>query len=122
LSKLGAYSREIVLGKVDFRTKEGRLLAQVRRGLTEQLGGEAKITPGQQLLIDRAAHLQLRCAKLDARMIDGTYTAYDNSTHAAFSNALRRTLEALHLETPIVDPRPTSLSDYLAAKQKASTA
>lgn len=95
------------------------MLTQVRRALIEQLGGEIKLTPAQRLLVDRAAHMQLRCAKLDARLIDGTYTPYDNSTHAAFSNALRRTLLALHLETPIAGP-PLSLSDYIAQKSTAA--
>jgi hypothetical protein len=121
LPKYGPYAREIVLAKVDGRSREGRLLTQVRRALIEQLGGEAKLTPAQRLLVDRVAHLQLRVAKLDARLIDGSYTSYDNSTHAAFSNALRRTLLALNLETPIAPSAP-SLSDYFASKQKAPAA
>jgi hypothetical protein len=119
LGKLGAYSREIILAKVYGRSREGRLLTQVRRALAAQCGGKDKLTPAQVLLIDRAAHLQLRCAKLDARLIDNSYTPYDNNVHAAFSNALRRTLEALHLETPIAEPAPT-LRDYFASKDSAA--
>jgi hypothetical protein len=119
LPRLGAYSREIIIGKADGRTKQGRLLAQVRRGLIDQCGGEAKLTPVQRLLIERAAHLQLRCSMLDARLIDGRYTPYDNNVHAAFCNALRRTLEALNLETPIAAPAP-SLHDYIAQKSTAA--
>jgi len=119
LPKYGAYAREIVLGKVDGRSRQGRLLTQVRRALIDQCGGKDKLTPAQVLLIDRAAHMQLRCAMLDARLIDGTYTPYDNSTHAAFSNALRRTLLALHLETPIAAPTPR-LADYIASKGAAA--
>ena len=121
MPKYGPYAREIVLAKVDGRSREGRLLTQVRRALIEQLGGETKLSPAQRLLVDRAAHMQLRCAKLDARLIDGTYTPYDNSTHAAFSNALRRTLLALHLETPI-GAGPPSLDEHLARLRREGEA
>jgi len=113
LPALGPYSRDIVLAKVDGRSREGRLLKQVRQALTAQLGG--KLTPSQKLLVDRAAMLQLRCAALDGRILDNTFTGYDNNSYVAFSNGLRRCLEALGLETPIAPPTQ-SFNDYIAAK------
>lgn len=91
----GPYSKEIVLARPDKRTREGRLLTQMRRTLTAQLGG--KPTPQQQMLIERCAMLQLRCAVLDKRIIDGTFTQYDSNTYLAFSNSLRLSLTALGL-------------------------
>jgi hypothetical protein len=119
MPRLGPYSREIILGKPDGRTREGRLLRQIRRALTEQLGGEEKLTPAQRLLIERAAHLQLRCATLDGRLADHTFTGYDNAAYVAFANGLRRCLEALNLETPLAAPAP-SLHDYIAQKSTAA--
>jgi hypothetical protein len=105
MSKLGPYSKEIQLGLVDGRTREGRLLAQMRRVLIEQVGGDP--TPPQRILIERAAYLQLRCAKLDSRLIDGTFTQYDNASYIAFCNALRRALVSLGL----VDPNPELIKE-----------
>src|SRR5271168_122277 len=98
MPRLGPYSREIVLARPDGRSREGRLLKQVRRALIAQLGGEAKLTPSQRLLVDRCAMLQLRLAVLDGRIVDGSFTGYDNNSYVAFSNGLRRALEALGLE------------------------
>jgi hypothetical protein len=64
MPKLGPYSKEIVLAKADRRTREGRLLMQVRTELTRQLGGEANLTAMQRALIERCAMLQLRVAAL----------------------------------------------------------
>jgi hypothetical protein len=71
MPKLGPYSKEIRLAKPDMRTREGRLLKQMRTTIAAQLGGEP--TTMQIALIERAAWLQLRCAVLDQRIIDGNY-------------------------------------------------
>jgi hypothetical protein len=108
------------MGTVDGRTFEGRMMRKVRRELAEQLGGEDKLTPSQRLLIQRAAWLQLRCATLDARIVTGEFTSYDQASYAAFCNGLRRCLEALRQETPLdrkVRPSPQAkLDDYLKSK------
>jgi hypothetical protein len=93
MPKLGAYSKEIRLAKPDGRTREGRLLRQVRNKLTEELGG--KPTWMQAAMIDRAAMLQLRCAALDRRIVDGEFTDYDAKSYLAFTNSLRLILKAL---------------------------
>jgi hypothetical protein len=105
----GAYSREIRLGRVDGRSKEGRLLLQMRAVLTAQLGEH--LTPQQTVLIERAAFLQLRCAALDARILDGTFTDYDAKTYLAFSNSLTRVMVALGLGAPTAADKPPSLDD-----------
>ena len=103
--RYGAYAQEIRTGRVDGRSKEGRLLKQMRTVLTEQVGGNP--TPPQTMLIERCAMLQLRCAVLDRRIIDGTFTQYDNNSYIAFTNALRRALVALG----IVDPNPEFIKE-----------
>jgi hypothetical protein len=115
--RYGAYSREIRLAQVDRRSRKGRLLDQMRAVLTEQLGG--RLSPTQTVLIERAAMLQLRCAVLDARIIDGTFSEYDAKTYLAFSNSLTRTMVALGFGAdagPPQDPM-AALHRHIAARQ-----
>jgi hypothetical protein len=86
------------------------------------LGGEDRLTPEQRLLIERAAHMQLRCAMLDARIAKGNFTQNDNNAYVAFSNGLRLCLQTLALEYPASAASIPSLGDYFASKQKASAA
>lgn len=106
--RFGAYSVEIRLGRVDRRTREGRLLSQMRAVLTAQLGGHP--TPQQTVLIERAAFLQLRVAALDARILDGTFTDYDAKVYLAFSNSLTRTMVALGVAPA---PAPMDAQEYI---------
>jgi hypothetical protein len=118
--KLGPYSKEIVLGHVDHRTREGRLLLQMRRALADHLGGERKVNAVQRALIERASWLQLRCATLDERIIDGTFSDYDNKSYLAFANALRRTLVALGVEK--ADDKPSTLAEAMERARAAREA
>jgi len=113
MPKLGSYSKEIILAKPDMRSREGRLLTQVRRALFDHLGGEAKVTPLQRILVERAAMLQLRCATLDRKILDGSFSEYDAKTFLAFSNSLSRTLAKLGLGAS-ADPGQPTLADHLA--------
>lgn len=112
MPKYGAYSKSIVLARPDRRTREGRLLRQMRHALFAHLGGEASLTPPQRVLVERAVMLQLRVAKLDEKIIDGTFSELDSRTYLAFSNSLRRTLTALGLDA--ASSKPPSLDAHLA--------
>ena len=116
MSKLGAYSKEIRLAQPDGRTREGRLLRQVRSKLTEELGG--KPTWLQVAMIDRAAMLQLRCAALDRRIVNGEFTDYDAKSYLAFTNSLRLILKALGV-TP--ESQPGTPAGALAARTTGRT-
>src|SRR5204863_8557833 len=96
MPKLGAYSKEIILARPDKRTREARLLKQMRQELSQHLGG--KPTPMQRALIERAAMLQLRCAKFDEKIINGSFSDYDSKAFLASSNSLTLTLKALGLQ------------------------
>jgi hypothetical protein len=93
MPRLGPYSKEIKLAKPDMRTREGRLLKQMRARLTEQVGGSPNWA--QQALIERAAWLQLRCAALDQRILDGTFTQNDSNCYLAWTASLARMLARL---------------------------
>ena len=120
MPKLGAYSKEIVLARPDRRTKEGRLLKQMRQALIAHLGGESRLSAPALALIERAAMLQLRCAVLDQKVLDGSFSEYDAKTYLAFSNSLRRTLAALGLQPAA--SKPPTLAQYLAARQQGDAA
>jgi hypothetical protein len=92
----------------------------MRERLTEELGGAGRLTARQRVLVERAAYLQLRCAVLDKRIADGTFTDYDSKTYLAFSNSLRRAMEALGLER-VIEPQPTLadiMNDIASAKAR----
>jgi hypothetical protein len=110
----------MILIQPDGRTREARLLRSMRKALIEQLGGADRLLPTQRVLIERAVTLQLRCSMLDQRIIDGTFTGYDNNSYIAFCNALRRTMQALGPETPVTASAPQSLADYIASKATAA--
>jgi hypothetical protein len=82
-----------------------------RRELTKQLGGE--LTPAQRALVERISMLHLRCAVLDERLADGTFTMNDGRQYLAFTNALRRALKDLGLNEQI--PPPADPMDALKA-------
>jgi hypothetical protein len=92
--KIGVYSRPPAFAKLDKRTREAGFMAWVRHDLTEHIGGNPSVT--QRMLIDRAAILSLRLAKLDQKIIaDESFTLHDNNHAIAWSNALTRVLVAL---------------------------
>lgn len=97
MTNYGPYSKEIFLARPDGRTKEARLLKKMRHELAQHCGGNLSVT--QRALIERAAMLQLRCAKLDQRLIQGgEFTEHDSRTYLAWSNSLARTLRVLGLQ------------------------
>jgi hypothetical protein len=98
MPRLGPYSKEIKLAKPDMRTREGRLLKQIRARLTEQVGGAPSW--GQQALIERCAWVQLRCAALDQRIIDGSFTQNDSNCYLAWASTLARLLARLDIAAP----------------------
>lgn len=91
---IGAHSRPHSLAKLDGRRKEAWLMRRVREELTEHVGGHPTIT--QRLLIERAAVLILRLAKIDQKIVDDRpFTLIDNNSTIAWQNALTRCLVAL---------------------------
>lgn len=82
---------------VDGRTKQGRFVARTRASLIKQLGGEAVVTEGQRLLIQRIAVDMLRLETVDLKMADGTATDYDMKCSHAIRNHVRLALRDLGL-------------------------
>ena len=101
--KLGCYSKRPALAKLDRRTKEAGYIEWVRHDLTQAVGGSPSIP--QKMLIERAAVLSLRLAKIDQKIIDDAdLTLHDNNFVIAWTNALRRVLQALGIDGPTAPP------------------
>ena len=115
MSKIGPYSTRDALGKLDGRTRESRLLHQVKRDLTAHVGGAPSAT--QRILVDRAARLTLQVALLDAKHSDGAFTEHDERAYLAWTNTLTRLMRQLGMtSTP---PRPRNLADHIASRGAA---
>lgn len=95
---------------MDKRTREARLLAEVRADLTAHLGGNPSAT--QRRMIERAAWLSLHVAQIDAKAAEGGLTPHDHRTYLAWSNTLTKLLR--HLGMKGAAAKPKSLSEHIA--------
>lgn len=112
---LAPSSSPATLAKLDGRTKEARLVRQVRRDLLAQVGGNP--TAVQRALIERAVQLHLQVANMDRRTAEGrAMTDLDSRTYLAWSNSLVRTLRELARTASATQPKPPSIADYLATR------
>ena len=88
---------------VDGRSKEGRLLRHIRKGILEHLTANgAEPTLVQYSLAERAAWIELKLALLDEKQIAGTFSEFDSKNYYAAVGALRR----LYREIGITKPAP----------------
>jgi hypothetical protein len=121
----GPYSKSVISGTLDGRTKEARMLRETCNDLFKQLGGKSQLEPTQIMLVERAAILRVRCAVFDAKFISGNWTAEDDRVYGWINNSLSRLLRQLGL--PWQKPTRTEaegLSEYhaLAADIEAGKA
>jgi hypothetical protein len=112
--KIGPYSKEGVLARIDKRSREALFLRRVTEELSEHVGGRP--SAAQRALIERAAMLSLRLAMLDERVITGEMTTNVAGEYLAWSNSLTRTMVALGLEPARSVP---TLAQYLTRKDAA---
>jgi hypothetical protein len=107
MPKIGPHSRPDKLQIVDGRLAEAKLMARVRAGLTQHLGG--KPTAPQRILIDRAAALSLRLHLMDRESArSGEMSERNGRQYLAWSNSLTRVLRQIGLAaaTAPKDSRP----------------
>jgi hypothetical protein len=84
--------------RVDARTREGRLLRDVRKTLLEHVGPDP--TPVQKSLIERASWLELKLALLDAKIARHCDSEYDSATYLSWVGHLRRLYQTLGIGRP----------------------
>ncbi len=117
--QIGPYSRPTALAKLDGRTREARLLRQVRSELTAHVGGNPSAV--ERRLIERAAWLTLRADQLEAKIEDGGgLTDHDTRQYLAWSNGLARTLARLGLKGARAAPK--TLADHIAGRRPEQAA
>ena len=109
----GPYSERISFGYVlDRRTSEGKFVLAIREQLTRHLGDQ--LTAPQQLIISGASIKALRLEMMLKTILSEEAIASGNQDgqYLAWSNSLRRDLEAIGIARPPQLPR---LGDYLKA-------
>jgi hypothetical protein len=109
--RIGVYSRQPALRKLDKRTREAGYMAWVRADLIAHVGGNPTIV--QKMLIDRAAILSLRLAMADTKIIEDRLTLCDNNHIVAWQNALTRVLRTLGVHRSGAD---INLANYVTEK------
>jgi hypothetical protein len=118
LPTVSPYSRPSTLAKLDGRTRESRLMREVRAELVAHVGGNPSAT--QRVLIERAVQLNLQIALLDAKQASGGYTEHDARAYLAWTNTLTRLMRQLGMKGAI--ERPRTLAEIHAARDAARTA
>lgn len=115
---MGPHSRQHqLLAGLDWRTREGKLLAAARSELTAHVGGHPNNV--QKALIERAARLTLYVELMDAEaLVAGTMTERNSRQYLAWVNALRLCLREIGLDEAKPE-KPVSLDQYLATKRAA---
>jgi hypothetical protein len=107
MPKVGPYSKPNRIAVIDGRLAEAKLMARIRRELTQHVGG--KPSAAQRILIDRAAALSLRLHLMDRESARfGEMSERNGRQYLAWSNSLSRTLSLIGLTAapPQKDSRP----------------
>ena len=95
---------------LDGRTREARLLKQIRRDLTAHVGGVPTATLAG--LIERAAWLTLHLTMIDGKVAAGSrLTDHDARSYLGWANALSRILRQIGLSA--AKPKAPTLADHL---------
>jgi len=121
----GAWSKHIRKRYTDKRTREGKRLQAITKGIVDDFGGESKITNAQRLIL---AGIQTKLIvlmqigafvdKQDSILeVDGSVIPALRQNFTTFSESLRRDLETLfHLANKKPTETP-NLNDYIKAKK-----
>ncbi|NPD68926.1 hypothetical protein HN018_02850 [Lichenicola cladoniae] len=108
MRRIGPHSSAVALAKLDGRTRQGRLLRDIRADLVKHVGGSPSAT--ERILIDQAAQLRLRLALMDAEDA-GVLSERNAREYLSWSSALGRMLRQLGLKAA-AKPAP-SLDDLM---------
>ncbi|MBN1103581.1 MAG: hypothetical protein JXL84_09240 [Deltaproteobacteria bacterium] len=126
----GAHSKQVRRRYTDRRTAEGKQLAAVIEALVDDLGGREVITTGQVILLDRIREKLITLQQIgkfvddQVSLIDkesGELLAVLNRNYLAYSESLRRDVEALHgLNRRRMKDKAPSLAEIIQGKAKVS--
>ena len=111
MRKFGPYSRKVVLGKIDGRSREAKLVRHTRNALIEHCGGDPNAV--QMAMIDQVCQLTLRVQAMDRKFAEtGEQTDHDTRTYLAWSNSLVRLLCELGVKSK-PSKKPPSIDDII---------
>jgi hypothetical protein len=106
-----------MLARLDWRTREAKLLTAMRAELTQHLGG--RLTAVQAILVERASRLVVYLETMDQRALEaGTMSERDSKQYLAWCGQLRLTLREIGVEAAPA-AKGESLADYLTTKAAA---
>jgi hypothetical protein len=98
-NRVGAFSAQSAMLKVDGRTAEAKLLRETDADLVEMYGGQQQCTPARLYLIEATSLLRLRVCALRSRVAAGAEMPdHTDKAVSALSGALRANLLALGLD------------------------
>jgi hypothetical protein len=83
-------------GAIDGRTKIAKLMRETRAALVAHVG---EPSASQRTLVERTVWLTIKCSLIDAKIAVGTDNDDDSKSYLAGSNALRRALRDLGLQS-----------------------
>jgi hypothetical protein len=115
--RLGPYSTKHALTSIDGRCRVALTMREFTRELEAHVGGNP--TPAQRVLIREASIKAARLAMMTDAILDRDAPDFDLMTrcYLAWSNSLRRDVEALGLKAP--EQKIPQLGQFLAAQPPA---
>jgi hypothetical protein len=118
--RYGPYTKSHGLTTVDGRCRVARVIRELARELEAHLGREP--TPAQRVLIRESAVKNAKLGLLVNKILDGTEPDLDMASrcYLAWSNSLRRDLEALGLKAP--EQKVPELGQFLALQRAPAKA
>ncbi|MEA2911099.1 MAG: hypothetical protein QOJ15_3180 [Bradyrhizobium sp.] len=118
ITSIGPYSRPTVLGKIDGRRREAKLMRETRADLVRHVGGSPSAV--QRQLIERAVMLSLQLQLFDAQALKsgGTMSERNSRQYLAWSASLCRALRQLGVKGAAAH-QPT-IGDLLSQGQRAA--
>jgi hypothetical protein len=117
--RLGPYSKATSLTAIDGRCRAARQIREFTAELVKHLGGNP--TAAQRVLVNAAAVKHAKMVMLADKILADSELDLDLATRTflAWSNSLRRDLEAIGLARPEVQ-LPAAPLEYLAAKRRSA--
>lgn len=106
----GRKVRLLCIDDLDGRTRAAQLVTRTIDAITSDLGGEANLSTGEQLLVRKVAMTAAMSDDLAARFLTGQEV--DPAVYCTLSNAERRLLETLGLKRRAADVTPRGVSRF----------
>jgi hypothetical protein len=107
-----------MLARLDWRTREAKLLTAVRAELTAHVGGSPSAV--QRALIERAARLTVYIEAMDRQALEsGGMSERNSKSYLAWIGQLRLTLREIGVRASPAKGDAATLADYLTTKAAA---